>query len=148
MSLPAFPHHLDGGDGLSELTRSNNERQFKPFIYLNARGAGPAYLLPTGKVLSFRQDFSSSLVLWFRTELPVALPVLIGFLTLTAGILLLLARFAAATLLLAGLVAWLLVLLARVLVLAGHRRLLVWTEVGENAVSRGWFPWNFRFPTN
>jgi hypothetical protein len=74
--------------------------------------------------------------------------VLIGFLTLTVGILLLLAGLVAATLLLTGLLARLLVLLARVLVLAGHRRLLVWTEVWENAERRGWFPWNFRFPTN
>jgi hypothetical protein len=56
----------------------------------------------------------------FGQELATALALLIGVLGLTVRILLLLSGFLAATLLLAGLLARLLILLARILVLIGH----------------------------
>jgi hypothetical protein len=60
-----------------------------------------------------------------RSELPIAfaLNLLIGVLGLTVRILLLLSGLLAATLLLTGLLARILVLLARILVLIGHRDL-------------------------
>jgi hypothetical protein len=77
----------------------------------------------------------------FKFELPAALPVLIGLLTLTVGILLL-AGLLAAALLLTGFLARFLILLARVLVLltrvlvwAGHRGLPCLDQVADNAVS-------------
>ena len=85
------------------------------------------------KVPPFGRTFLA--LVWFKAELLSALPLLIGFLTLTIGILLLLAGLVAATLLLTGLLAWLLVLLTRVLVLAGHRRLPCLDRVGDNAVN-------------
>jgi hypothetical protein len=91
----------------------------------------------------------------FKSELLSALALLIGFLTLTVGILLLLARLVAAALLLTGffagflvLLARVLVLLTRVLVLAGHRSLPCVDRVRDNAINSAWFPWNSRFPTN
>src|SRR5882724_1069365 len=46
MSLPAFRSAPNGQPRLDgELTRLNCDGQFKPFIYLNGGGAGPAYLL-------------------------------------------------------------------------------------------------------
>jgi hypothetical protein len=91
----------------------------------------------------------------FKSELLSALALLIGFLTLTVGILLLLARLVAAALLLTGffagflvLLARVLVLLTRVLVLAGHRSLPCVDRVRDNAINPAWFPWNSRFPTN
>ena len=60
---------------------------------------------------------------WFDEELATAFALLIGVLTLTVRILLLLAGFLAAALLLAGLLTRVLILLARILVLIGHRDL-------------------------
>ena len=57
------------------------------------------------------------------TELATALALLIGILALTVRILLLLSGLLAAALLLAGLLPRGLVLLARILVLVGHRDL-------------------------
>src|ERR1700730_1378405 len=98
------------------------------------------------KVPPFGRTFLA--LVWFKAELLSSLPLLIGFLTLTIGILLLLAGLVAATLLLTGLLAWLLVLLTRVLVLAGHRRLPCfrpsWRQRGELPC----FPWILRFPPN
>jgi hypothetical protein len=56
----------------------------------------------------------------FKSELTATLPLLIGFLALTVGILLLLARLLAAALLLTWLLTRILVLLARVLVWVVH----------------------------
>jgi hypothetical protein len=102
---------------------------------------------------AFRQDLPCSCS--FTSELPAALTLLIGFLALTVGVLLLLAGLVAAALLLTGFFAGLLVLLARVLVLtrvlvlAGHRsRLPCLDRVRDNAINLAWFPWNFRFPAN
>jgi hypothetical protein len=63
------------------------------------------------------------LSLGLETGLALALARLAGLLALTARILLLLSGLLATALLLAGLLTWFLVLLARVLVLAGHRDL-------------------------
>src|SRR5258705_9795503 len=44
MSLPAFRSAPNRRQRLDrEVTRFNCDRQFKPFIYLNGGGAGPAY---------------------------------------------------------------------------------------------------------
>src|ERR1700732_2841050 len=59
----------------------------------------------------------------YGQELATALALLVGFLALTVRILLLLSGFLAATLLLAGHLARVLVLLARILVLFRHRDL-------------------------
>jgi len=59
----------------------------------------------------------------YGQELAAALVLLVGLLALTVRILLLLSGFLAATLLLAGLLARVLVLLARILVLTRHRDL-------------------------
>jgi hypothetical protein len=59
----------------------------------------------------------------FDEELATAFALLIGVLALTVRILLLLSGFLAAALLLAGLLTRVLILLARVLVLIGHRDL-------------------------
>ena len=58
-----------------------------------------------------------------RSELAISLLAWVGFLALTVRILLLLSGLLAATLLLAGLLARVLVLLARILVLVSHREL-------------------------
>jgi hypothetical protein len=59
----------------------------------------------------------------FDGELATALALLVGLLALTVRILLLLSGFLAAALLLAGLLARVLILLARILILVGHRDL-------------------------
>ena len=82
----------------------------------------------------------------FRFELAISLRT--GSLARTIRVLLLLARLLAAALLLAGLLPRVLVLLTRVLVLAGHRGLPCLDQVRDNALNPAWFRWNFRFPTN
>src|SRR6266404_3138303 len=58
MSLPAFSASPDQGGGLRcELTHFNSERQFKPFIYLNGRGADQRTTSPKGKVPPFGETF-------------------------------------------------------------------------------------------
>jgi hypothetical protein len=81
------------------------------------------------------------------SELVTALPLLIGLCVLTVRVLLLLAGLLAAALLLAGFLTRVLVLLARVLVLVGHRDLPLlnatsWLNVAEynNPRLRDWFP--------
>ena len=84
----------------------------------------PELILSKKKDPAFRRGLPS-----LTQELATALALLVGFLSLTVRILLLLSGFLAATLL-AGLLAWvlillarILVLLARILVLTGHRDL-------------------------
>jgi hypothetical protein len=89
-----------------------------------------------------------SLLSFMGTELATALPLLAGVLTLTIRVLLLLAGLVAAALLLTGLLARVLVLLTRVLVLAGHRDLPCWTESDPTRAASTWFPWNPGFPQN
>jgi hypothetical protein len=74
---------------------------------------------------AFRRDFSAlaKFLVQFRSELASALPLLIGVLALTVRILLLLSGLLATALLLTGLLARVLVLLARILVLVSHRDL-------------------------
>jgi hypothetical protein len=81
-----------------------------------------------------------------------ALPLLIGLCALAVRVLLLLAGLLAAALLLAGFLTRVLVLLARVLVLVGHRDLPLlnatsWLNVAErnNPRLRDWFPGDLRF---
>jgi hypothetical protein len=68
-----------------------------------------------------------SLSLDLRFDLAIGLLATLGILTLTTGILLLLAGLPAAALLLAGFLIRVLVLLARILVWVGHRDLPCWT---------------------
>jgi hypothetical protein len=123
----------DAGIG-TEVTRLNSRRQFKPFIYLN--GGGRRTTLPFADLLAlhnggkvpqkknpaFRRDFP--VLFWFGAiKLPVAVLFLaLLSLALTIRILLLLAGLGATALLLPGFLAWILVLLARVLVLVRHQR--------------------------
>jgi hypothetical protein len=91
-------------------------RQFKPFVYLNWPAEMPA---PRRKVPPLG---GTSLALT-QSELAILIghATRIGFLALTARILLLLAGLlAAALLLLTGLLARILVLLTRVLILSAH----------------------------
>ena len=78
----------------------------------------PELLLSKKKDPAFRRGLPS-----LTQELATALALLVGFLALTVRILLLLSGFLTATLLLAGLLARVLVLLARILVLFRHRDL-------------------------
>jgi hypothetical protein len=75
--------------------------------------------LPKKKSPAFRRDLPSDA----SSELALGLLARVGLLALTAGILLLLTRLLSAALLLAGLLTRVLILLARVLVLIGHRGL-------------------------
>ena len=80
--------------------------------------------LPKKKSPAFRRDLLAQL----GSELATALTLLVGFLALTirilpVRILLLLSGLLATALLLAGLLSRILVLLARILVLIGHRDL-------------------------
>jgi hypothetical protein len=93
-------------------------RQFKPFVYLNWR---VDRLVPVPQKERSRLPAGPFLALT-QSELAILTGVLtrIGFLALTARILLLLAGLLAATLLLTGLLARILVLLTRVLILSAH----------------------------
>jgi hypothetical protein len=71
------------------------------------------------KIPPFGGTFQLTLTDW---KLAAALALLVGvrFLARSVRVLLLLSGFLATTLLLAGLLIWILILLARILVLAGH----------------------------
>jgi hypothetical protein len=136
MSLPACPQRSEPERRLNgEVTRLNCEGQFKPFIYLNGGDSGREYLRSfaargDGITISTKEksrlSAGPSCSRLIRSELATALTLLIGvlaLLALTVRILLLLSGLLAAALLLAGLLTRVLILLARILVLVGHRDL-------------------------
>ena len=86
---------------------------------------------------AFRRDFPA--LAWCTFELAILFGLL---LTLTARILLLLARLLTAALLLAGLLVRILVLLAGIRVLVRHRRSPLLKVVRNNPEARRWFPTN------
>jgi hypothetical protein len=117
MPLPALFHRpLDQGGGFGEVTPLNSARQFKPFVYLNGTGGDALQ----AKNPAFRRGFPCFCSV---KSLAAAGSLLAGVLTLTVRVLLLLTGLVAAALLLAGLLARILVLLARVLVLIRHQDL-------------------------
>jgi hypothetical protein len=112
---------------LRQVTRLNSGGQFKPFVYLNSGRAGPvpvyAFPSPQKKDPAVRRDLTA--LTQFKPELATALAWLIGVLALSIRILLLLSGLLTATLLLAGFLARILVLLTRVLVLLARILVLV-----------------------
>jgi hypothetical protein len=132
MSLPAFPQNApNGGCGFAvEVTRLNCDGQFKPFVYLNGRQTEPAGSSPGATSSDTQKSRLAAGPSCFRSnsgfELTAALTLLVRFLALSVRILLpvrillLLPGLLAATLLLSGFLARVLVLLARVLVLVRH----------------------------
>jgi hypothetical protein len=157
MLLPAIPAALRTGTaGLLEVTRLNCGGQFKPFVYLNG-GAGrtgiPAALPVVAIMFSNRKSRLSAPA--FRRDFPAfaqfttELAILIGVLTLTIRVLLLLAGLLAAALLLAGLLTGVLVLLARILgllarilILIRHRASPLLNVTGVNYEARRWLQGN------
>jgi hypothetical protein len=122
MSLPACSAPSDGAaDSCGEVTRLNSDGQFKPFVYLNALPGRPAGALSS----SAKQEKSrlsaglSCSLASILPELAIPLALAVRILLLAGFLLLLLAGLRAAALLLTGLLARILVLLAG-LVLVRH----------------------------
>ena len=134
MCFPLVPRP-QGAASCGELTRLNSERQFKPFIYLNAsRGeSGPRTfeLRQTRKIPPFGGTFLLSRSSPPKLAIPLrGLALTVRILLLAGFLLLLLAGLRAAALLLTRFLTRVLVLLAG-LVLVGHRRISLVERRGE-----------------
>jgi hypothetical protein len=165
MPPPVSPHGKAAAVLGAEIISVNDDRQSKPFVYLNGPEAGWGYRRHNVAPV-FRGDdiraishpkrksrlaagLSFSLAL---TQISSELAVLLALLALAAlavRVLLLLAGLLAAALLLAGLLTRVLILLARVLILVRHSGspffALLGTQRGDNGQGRGLVSGKFRF---